>query len=374
MDSPNADAAVLDRAGLQALIDALAASGHEVVGPRVRDGAIVHERIDGVADLPEGWGDAQEAGSYRLRRRGDAALFGYAVGPQSWKPLLHPPRETLLTVRRTAAGLVFEPTPSDPPRRAFLGVRACELRAMQIQDRVFGFTPDLDPGYQGRRRAAFTVAVDCGAPAATCFCASAGGGPRVGDGHDLALTELPGDAGFVVRPGSPAGAALLAGLPARPATPADLAAAREVTDAALHQLRRALPGPGLKDALQSRPGHPRWDDVGERCLSCGNCTMVCPTCFCTTVEDSGDLAGEQASRTRVWDSCFTLGFTEVHGAGSVRHGVAARYRQWLTHKLAHWVDQFGSSGCVGCGRCITWCPVGIDLTEEAAAIAGPEHG
>ena len=95
--------------------------------------------------------------------------------------------------------------------------------------------------------------------------------------------------------------------------------------------------------------------------------MVCPTCFCTTVEDHSDLAGETAERVRSWDSCFTLDFSYVHG-GSVRTETQSRYRQWMTHKLASWIDQFGTSGCVGCGRCITWCPVGIDITEEAAAI------
>ena len=95
--------------------------------------------------------------------------------------------------------------------------------------------------------------------------------------------------------------------------------------------------------------------------------MVCPTCFCTTVEDGTDLAGESAERTRRWDSCFTIDFSYVHG-GSVRLRSRSRYRQWMTHKLATWIDQFGSSGCVGCGRCITWCPVAIDITEEVAAI------
>jgi ferredoxin len=95
--------------------------------------------------------------------------------------------------------------------------------------------------------------------------------------------------------------------------------------------------------------------------------MACPTCFCTTVDDVTDLTGSQAVRSRRWDSCFSMDFSYIHG-GSVRSSGASRYRQWLTHKLASWQDQFGASGCVGCGRCITWCPVGIDLTEEVEAI------
>lgn len=96
--------------------------------------------------------------------------------------------------------------------------------------------------------------------------------------------------------------------------------------------------------------------------------MVCPTCFCTGVEDVTALAGDVTERVRKWDSCFTADFSYQHG-GVVRESTKSRYRQWLTHKLSSWVDQFGSSGCVGCGRCITWCPTGIDLTAEVAAIA-----
>jgi sulfhydrogenase subunit beta (sulfur reductase) len=124
---------------------------------------------------------------------------------------------------------------------------------------------------------------------------------------------------------------------------------------------------GLKELLQGNPTHKQWDDVAARCLTCANCTMVCPTCFCTTVEDHTDLTGQTAERVRRWDSCFTLDFSYIHG-GSVRTETKSRYRQWMTHKLASWIDQFGTSGCVGCGRCITWCPVGIDITAEVAAI------
>jgi len=171
--------------------------------------------------------------------------------------------------------------------------------------------------------------------------------------------------------GSTAGAALLARVGAEAASPPDVEAAEAVVAHTAAHMGRKLETAGLKELLQASPEHPRWDEVAARCLGCANCTMVCPTCFCTTVEDTTDLTGTEATRTRRWDSCFTLEFSHVHG-GSVRTSTKARYRQWMTHKLAHWIDQFGSSGCVGCGRCITWCPVGIDLTEEAAAIRGQE--
>jgi sulfhydrogenase subunit beta (sulfur reductase) len=368
--------AVISREGVQALVDALAGSGYQVLGPTVRDGAIVYDEIAHVRDLPVGWTDRQEAGRYRLERRADDALFGFAVGPHSWKQFLHPPVETLWTARRDGPDLSVAPGAVPARRFAFLGVRACEIRAITLQDKIFLEGPYRDAGYGLRRRDAFIVAVNCGEAGGTCFCVSMETGPKADSGFDLALTELL-DAGrhdFLVEAGSEAGAALLARLPHRPAAAADRAAADTVVARTRGAMGRALRTDGLKELLQGNPTHPRWDSVAERCLACGNCTMVCPTCFCTTVEDHSDLTGTSAERVRKWDSCFNMDFSYIHG-GSVRTTGSARYRQWMTHKLASWIDQFGSSGCVGCGRCITWCPVGIDLTEAAAAIrAKPAAG
>ncbi len=358
---------------LAALIATLAAGGYAVIGPTVRDGAIVYDEVRGVADLPAGWTDRQEAGRYQLERRADGALFGYAVGPHSWKQFLHPPAELLWRARRTEAGFAVEAAPPPARRFAFLGVRACELHAIAIQDRVFLGGAYQDTGYAARREGAFIVAVNCGTAGGTCFCASMGTGPAVSAGFDLVLTELVGEDGhdFLVEAGSEAGASVLASLVSRPATQAALAAAGAVVERARAGMGRRMETAGLKELLQANPEHPRWDDVAARCLACANCTMVCPTCFCTTVSERTDLAGTEAVREKRWESCFTAGFSFIHG-GAVRASRKARYRQWMTHKLAHWIDQFATSGCVGCGRCITWCPVGIDITEEGAAIRGHE--
>ena len=363
-------AATIQRDGLQVLIAALAARGYQVLGPRRRDDAIVYDQIDRLSDLPAGWTDQQDAGRYRLQRRDDEALFGYAVGPQSWKRFLHPPIETLWTARKDEDGIHVDAPRRDHPKYAFIGVRACEIRAMAIQDRVFCSGPYVDTGYATRRRDAFVVAVQCGQAGGTCFCASMGSGPQAESGFDLALTELldAGEHRFLVEIGSQAGAELLAGIPHQAAAEADIVAARAVVERTAHDMGRRLEATDVKRLLQANANHPRWDGVAERCLSCGNCTMVCPTCFCTTIEDHSDLTGTSADRVRKWDSCFTMDFSYVHG-GSVRRSTRARYRQWMTHKLANWIDQFGTSGCVGCGRCITWCPAGIDITQEVAAIA-----
>ncbi|RME62644.1 MAG: sulfite reductase subunit A, partial [Caldilineae bacterium] len=360
------DRLVLQGKDLQALLDALAGRGYEIIGPTKRDGAIVLDVVERVGDLPAGWTDVQERGAYRLTRREDEALFGYVVGPQSWKRFLHPPEVRLWTAHRNGSGYRVEEEPDDPPKRAFFGVRPCELAAIQIQDRVFLEGPYVDPVYQARRERVFIVAVNCGQAGGTCFCASMGTGPRAEKGFDLALTELLGNGAheFLVEVGSEAGAEVISETPWTRATPAQIRHGDEVIAAATEQMGRALETEGLKELLYATLDHPHWAEVGKRCLTCGNCTQVCPTCFCTTVEDVTDLTGQQAERRRVWDSCFTVGFSYMHG-GSVRASAASRYRQWMTHKLATWVDQFGTFGCVGCGRCITWCPVGIDITEEA---------
>ncbi|MGE5407411.1 MAG: 4Fe-4S dicluster domain-containing protein [Syntrophothermus sp.] len=356
--------------GLEELIVALRRRGYETIGPTVRDGAIVYAEIEGVADLPAGWTDEQDGGRYRLAPREDEALFGYAVGPQSWKRFLHPPEVTLWRAGRAAdGGLEVSEPPDEPPAYAFLGVRSCELHAIAIQDTVLLEGAYPDPFYAARRQGAFIVAVNCTVAGGTCFCVSMETGPRAESGFDLALTEVlgPGRHCFVCEAGSERGAELLAELPRDDAGPAELAAAAAgVAEAAANQGRQ-MDTDGIRDLLLDNLEHPRWEEVSERCLTCGNCTMVCPTCFCTTVEDGSDLSGEEAERTRLWDSCFTLDFSYVHG-GSVRSSARSRYRQWMTHKLATWIDQFGTSGCVGCGRCITWCPVAIDITEEVAAI------
>jgi ferredoxin len=355
---------------LEPLIALLRQRGYRVVAPTLRDQAIVYDELLSAADLPAGWKDEQDAGRYRIGRSDDDALFGYTVGPQSWKRFLHPPALQLLGVRRTPDGYQLGTGDAVAPRYAFLGVRPCELAAIAIQDRVLLGGAFSDPYYRACREQVFIVAVNCTRAGGTCFCASLGSGPAAGSGFDLALTELIGRGRhvFVLEAGTPRGAELASALPSRPATPEELAAAEAAVAEAARHMGRSLDTEGLAPALRRTLEHPLWQEVASRCLACGNCTMVCPTCFCTTVEDVSDLTGETAGRVRRWDSCFGLEFAYVHG-GSLRASGAARYRQWLTHKLANWQDQFGTPGCVGCGRCITWCPAGIDITAEARGLA-----
>ena len=339
---------------------------------QVRDGAIVIDRLSDAAALPQGWASEQEGGTYRLRRRDDAAVFGYVHGADSWKKLLHPAQLRLWSARREGGGFVVQADDDPAERFALIGVRGCDLRAIAIQDRVFLDGEHVDAVYQARRRNAFIVAVDCAEPGGTCFCASMGTGPAAGPGYDLALTELGATNGeaqhrFVVRIGSERGQATADRLHLPEANADEVRDATAVTDAARAHMGRTMP-PNAREVLLANRESPHWDEVAKRCLTCGNCTMVCPTCFCTTVEDTTDLSGDIAERWRLWDSCYTFEFSYVVG-DTVRKSAPARYRHWISHKLATWHDQFGESGCVGCGRCITWCPVAIDITAEVAALA-----
>jgi sulfhydrogenase subunit beta (sulfur reductase) len=365
---------VIDPTGLEALVAVLRGRGYLVLGPTVQDEAIVYAELEAADELPIGWSDRQDGGTYRLERRDDEARFGYAVGPHSWKQFVFPPRIRLWRARRNGDSAVdVEEERLDSTPLAFFGVRSCELHAIDIQDRIFLGGRFVDRDYAARRADNFVVAVNCFEPGGTCFCVSMGTGPKAEAGYDLALTEImDGEHRLLVEVGSDRGAEVLAELDTRPADASDLAAAAGAIEGAARRMGRHMEAGDLRDLLAGNLEHPRWDDVAERCLTCGNCTLVCPTCFCSSVEEVTDLSGDHAERWRTWDSCFTLEHSYIHG-GSVRPSGRSRYRQWMTHKLGTWHDQFGSSGCVGCGRCITWCPVGIDITEEVAAIrAAPE--
>ena len=366
-------ACVVAREDLPDLVPLLQREGYQVIAPTLRQGAISYAAVDSFEELPAGWTMEQEAGRARLARRPDEMVFGHAVGAQSWKRWLHPPVETLFTVCRENGRTQIKPKTASPPKLALLGVRPCDLHAIAALDRVFLDAAIPDTAYAAARANTVVIAVNCGTPADTCFCTSMETGPGVPRQSslkfDLILTELTDGAHrFLVQVGSDRGNALLAGMKSTPASEEDEVAARVLIRAAQKGMQRRLETRTVQlvllgDAVDSR----HWQAIGARCLACTNCTMVCPTCFCTSVEDGASVDGTTAWRKRVWDSCFTQSFSYIHG-GSVRATIPARYRQWMMHKLASYREQFNVHGCTGCGRCIAWCPAGIDITEEARVL------
>jgi ferredoxin len=366
----SAPAGFLDRSRFEELFSVLQTQGYRCIGPQARDGAIVYGPIEGPGDLPAGIGDRQEPGTYRLETGPGERFFAWANGPQALKPLVFSPAEPLWESRIEPDGRFhLSPSQTEPPRLAVIGVRACDLAALDLMDRHFGKGPFPDPSYAARRRNLFLVVVHCTHPASTCFCASTGDGPEAVAGYDLALGEL--DSGFIVSAGSETGRAIASRLPLGSLEPGMLKVQREQTERAISIQTRSLPPGSLRDPLASRQTHPHWKNIADRCLSCGNCTSVCPTCFCFGEREEPALDGHSSLHVREWDSCFTPGHSYIHPA-PLREQTRFRYRQWLTHKLGYWHDQYGRSGCVGCGRCISWCPVGIDFTQDIPLLlSGP---
>ena len=359
----------LPKGALEDILINLRNQGYEAIGPMIKDGAVVYSPLSSMQDLPKGYTSEQDAGYSRLVHTGDDDYFSLTPGPHTWKQFFFPPRSELTELRRDAQRpnrWLVETRQTRPPAYAFIGVRPCELAAIQIQDRVFLRDDVKDPIYRSRRERAFILVVNCINPSGTCFCASMGSGPKATEGFDLALTEL--EDVFLVEIGSETGRMVIANLAWEPASAFLVQAAQRKLEAARAQMGRTLDN---VDALPAKLGssldHPQYDDVARRCISCGNCTQVCPTCFCWDVQEINQLDGQVVRRERVWDSCFNPEYSYVFG-GNSRPNTRSRYRQWITHKLASWQQQFGTLGCVGCGRCITWCPAKIDITVEAAAL------
>ena len=359
---------------LQNLLQALQQAGFSCIGPQVRDGAIVYDLLQHTDQLPWGIRDKQAPGSYQLEKITEHKAFAFANGPQAIKPILFKPQETVWKVMRNSEGkLIFQPHQAEEAPVAVIGARSCDLVAMHIQDKVFLEGSHPDPRYKKRREQLFIVAVNCSYSSGNCFCVSAGTGPEIRSPFDILMTEI--EDGFVIQAGSERGLVIMAPLKLSQAKTTQCnKAIKNIKQAEAMQNKR-IPLDNkqeLRDLLFSNLNHTRWNEVAERCLSCGNCTSVCPTCFCHSEVEKPSLDGNSSEHLREWDSCFTNGHSYLNGK-SIREDTRKQYRQWLTHKVGSWFDQFGTSGCVGCGRCVTWCPVGIDITEELAAISGESN-
>jgi len=354
----------LPHESLPKLFSALKDQGYLCVAPMVRGENIVYGPLDDATKLPWGYSDVQAPGKYTLTKtNNNKQAFAWSNGPSSIKPFLFKQQEVLWRVKKDENGrLCFQPQ-TETVAQALIGVRPCDIAAMGVQDKVFLEDDYVDVRYQSRRSSLFTVVVNCRYSSANCFCVAAGYGPKAEHGYDVAMTEL--DEGFVVNAGSDNGLDLLQRLKLAKASQTQIDLSVDGILQAKKAQKREIPSPQhLRNGLLAEQYHARWDQIEDRCTSCGACTQVCPTCFCHKEMDFPSLEGDGAEHLREWDSCFSEKHGYVHGK-VLRENKKSRYRQWLSHKFVHWQNQFSViSGCVGCGRCITWCPVGIDVTEE----------
>lgn len=356
----------LPHAKLQNLIKVLTLEGFACVGPQVSAGTIVYDKLTDAKQLPWGIIDHQKPGQYRLEKTDLPQAFAWTNGPQAIKPYLFKSCDIAWCAKKIDNRLmVFHEQNTIARPLAFIGARACDLAGMAIQDKILMEDCYIDPFYKERREKFFVIAVNCNRCSENCFCVSTGDGPKATKFFDISLSEV--DSGFILEIGTQKGNGIVTQLNLPKAEQKQINKVEMNINNVVKQQTKKLPSVNLRDLLFANLDHPRWDNVAGRCLSCTNCTQVCPTCFCQCATENPNLKGTQSIHSKVWDSCFTDGHSYIHGS-LIRDDTRKRYRQWLTHKIGSWYDQFGMSGCVGCGRCITWCPVGIDITMETNAI------
>jgi sulfhydrogenase subunit beta (sulfur reductase) len=356
---------IIRKEDISTLLEVLLAD-YDVVAPTVKQSAIMFQKIDSPGELARGHRDFQAPGMYRLFQPLNDATFSYSNGENSLKWFLHPPKQVLFRGKLGQSLETLEEEPGPPRPMAFFALRSCDIAALNVLDKVF-LNGSNDSVYLKRREGALIVALSCTSPGHLCFCASMGTGPRPSELYDLNLVELPDR--FLVETRTDKGRSILRRIPSRPATEQDSNQADSLLSQAEHEMGRYLNTERLPEILLDSLEHPYWDVMKRWCIGCANCTMVCPTCFCNEIGDSVDINTLVVERQRLWEMCFTKEFAAAHG-WNARPNLRERYRHWLCHKLSYWVEQYGVFGCVGCGRCLAWCPVGIDITQVAATIRG----
>jgi sulfhydrogenase subunit beta (sulfur reductase) len=288
------------------------------------------------------------------------------------KNFVFPQREVLYRYR-SEAGKAPEITPTLPAAQPVVvfGVRPCDGRAMVRNDKVFtcGF---VDPYYATRREQVVYVGLACSAPPSpNCFCQAVGGTPHSEDGLDVLMTELDGR--YHVKALSAKGKQIVDGASSLfdKAQAADGKEVEKVHAASRQHPQRSLAGmQQVADGLKRNFDSPLWEKLGQACLGCGACTYLCPSCHCFDINDEPTgLSPPAGERVRTWDNCQFPEFTMHTSGHNPRESTGSRLRQRVSHKLLYFVENHNIQQCTGCGRCITHCPVGIDIVRVASEVS-----
>lgn len=315
---------------------------------------------------------AQEEGIWNFQPTSGPARLDHTNTKQPPKEFAFPQREVFFTFEQIKgeAPRLTQVLPQ-APRHAVFGVRPCDGRGVPRMDKVFNDHVE-DTYYNTRRRNVAYVGLACNKPpSANCFCLSVGGSPVSTDGLDVLMTDL-GDRYFVAAV-TEAGKALMtegAKVFSEPSA-ADQKQVKQMHAAAVAHPQRAVNNPDQAPAkLKASFKSPLWDELARACIGCGICTFLCPTCHCFDIND--EVQGKaplKGQRVRTWDNCQFPDFT-MHSSGhNPREGTGARLRQRVGHKFQYFYENFGMHQCVGCGRCITECPVGIDIINVVNKVA-----
>jgi sulfhydrogenase subunit beta (sulfur reductase) len=290
----------------------------------------------------------------------------------SAKDALFPQTERLFAYRHGESGVQIDGPSVEEKGLVLFGVRPCDARGIVLLDKVFG-GPLQDPYYVEKRARTVVIGMACATPDPKCFCIALGGGPCSTEGSDLLLLDL-GDR-YLVKAESPKGIALLQDRAFEKAdkethTRADLVEKKAEESMNKAVLGKLDVGEALEKRLETLFNDPIWDDITESCLGCGICTYLCPTCHCFDIlDEAGQSTGE---RIRIWDSCQFSLFTHQASGVNPRPSAKERFRQRIMHKLCYLPQNGNLAGCVGCGRCVTECPVNLDIREVIQKISARE--
>jgi sulfhydrogenase subunit beta (sulfur reductase) len=319
---------------------------HEVIGPKRKAEGYIFDYIDDSGEL----------------------ALDYTTTMLPPKKIFFPPREPLYSYEKVGEEVVIKDLSEKwKKKRILFGVHSCDINALLILDGVFGGKLK-DQLYLNRRRNTLIIGMNCRSPGENCFCDAMTTGPTIKKGYDLLLTDI-GDK-YYVQVGSKAGEKLLSRDLFRTATKAD----RKKMEAEVIRVKNKLQSDfgidKLGEKMKGKFWSKLWEAQTKKCVLCGACNFVCPTCYCFDVVDETDLAGKKGQRVRVWDTCHFKDFATVAGGINFRGGKVPRVKQRLYHKLCYSTEQRGVYDCVGCGRCIQFCPAKIDIREIIKDVQG----